>query len=45
MRNLALAFISVLLLAGIASAEIYIPGPTETDMMDYNMTYEYTLPE
>ena len=45
MRNLAMAFLGILLLAGIASAEIYIPGPTETDMMDYNMTYEYTLPE
>ena len=45
MRNLAMAFVGILLLAGIASAEIYIPGPEETDMMDYTMTYEYTLPE
>ena len=40
-----MAFLGVLLLAGIASADIYIPGPTETDMMDPNMTYEYTLPK
>jgi len=45
MRSLALALLGLFFLAGVASAEIYIPGPTRTDMMDPNMTYEYTLPE
>lgn len=45
MRSLALVLLGLIFLAGIASAEIYIPGPTNTDMMDSDMTYEYTLPE
>ena len=34
MRSLALVLLGLIFLAGIASAEIYIPGPTKTDMMD-----------